>query len=68
MMPEEVREMTAPHEIHSAYDLAYAFALPLYFVLGYGGFYYFGIFNSGANMLLNFRDSPAHHPAPKPWR
>ena len=28
-------------------------------MLGYAGFYAFGIFNSGANMLLNFRDGPA---------
>ena len=58
MMPEEVREMVSPAEVHSAYDLAYAIAIPLYVLLGYSGFYVFGIFNSGANFLLNFPDGP----------
>jgi len=81
--------MISPAEVHSAYDIAYALAIPLYVLLGYSnpspnpnprpnpnpspnpnpnpspnqvllgysGFYAFGIFNSGANFLLNFRDS-----------
>ena len=34
MMPEEVREMISPAEIHWAYDCAYALAIPLYVLLG----------------------------------
>jgi len=59
MMPEEVREMRRPADIFPAFDYAYAIAIPLYFLLGFGGFYYFGVFNSGANLLLNFPDTPA---------
>ena len=47
--------MISPAEVHSAYDLAYAVAIPLYFLLGYSGFYAFGVFNSGA--------APPYHPA-----
>jgi len=59
MMPEEVREMVTPREIHPAFNMAYAVAVPLYFLVGFAGFYAFGIFNSGSNMLLNYPDSPA---------
>jgi hypothetical protein len=40
--------MISPAEVHSAYDLAYALAIPLYILVGYSGFYAFGVFNSGA--------------------
>ena len=59
LMPEEVREMVKPSEIHSAFDLAYVACIPLYFLIGYSSFYAFGVFNSGANLLLNFPDSLA---------
>ena len=37
----------ARSQVHSAYDIAYALAIPLYVLLGYSGFYAFGVFNSG---------------------
>ena len=51
--------MVRPREIHSAFDLAYAICIPLYFLMGFVNFYMFGVFNSGANLLLNFPDSAA---------
>ena len=56
--------MISPAEVHSAYDLAYAVAIPLYFLLGYSGFYAFGVFNSGA--APPYHPASPHHAAPYP--
>jgi len=57
MMPEEIREMVEPKRMHLSYNLAYGAVIPLYAVFGFVGFWAYGIFNSGANLMLNFRDS-----------
>ena len=59
LIPEEVREMTVPSEFYRSYNWAYAFVVPLYFLFGFVGFWAFGVFNSGANLLLNFHDTAA---------
>ena len=58
IMPEEVREMRVPEEMYSAYNWAYGVAIPFYFLIGFLGFWAFGVFASGSNLLLNFPDSP----------
>jgi len=57
MMPEEIREMAEPKRMHCAYNIAYAFVVPLYAAFGFVGFWAYGVFNSGSNLMLNFEDT-----------
>eukprot|EP00501_MAST-03F_sp_TOSAG23-6_P000434 GSMAST32.ASY1.ANO1.446.1 assembled CDS len=74
-MPEEIREMENPSEMHKAYNWAYLVAVPLYLITGLWVNFVpnkknekkkkihntcmqtFGVFNSGSNLMLNFKDS-----------
>ena len=38
--------------MHEAYDIAYAFAIPLYFLMGFSGFYVFGVSSKKLVALL----------------
>jgi len=57
ILPEEVREMVVPKQMHRAFSTAYAVAVPLYVLIGYGAFYTYGIFVSGSSLNLNFPDN-----------
>lgn len=54
-MPEEIREMRDPSQMHKAYNWCYAVAIPLYFTIGYSGMWAYGVFNSGAGLQLNWQ-------------
>ena len=56
LMPEEVREMRRPKDMFKSWDIANAAAIPLYAAVGMAGMWAFGVFNSGASIILNFRD------------
>lgn len=56
MLPEMMREMADRREMHKAWTVANLIAMPLYWAVGLAGFWAFGVFNSGASLLLNFRD------------
>lgn len=56
LLPEMMREMADPREMKRAWTVANVIAMPLYWCIGIAGFWAFGVFNSGASLLLNFRD------------
>jgi len=59
VMPEMIREMSEPLDMHKAWMTANSVAMPMYTAVGFLGFWAFGIFNQGANFFLNFKDSHA---------
>merc|ERR550532_2269848 len=48
IIPEMMREMTNPREMHKAWACSQALALPLYGFYGFVGFYLYGIFSQNA--------------------
>jgi len=57
VFPEQIREMREPKEFTKAFDILYAFVVPMYFLTAVVGFWAFGNAAS-ANPLENFRDGP----------
>lgn len=59
ILPEMMREMKDPYEMHKSWAWSQACALPLYAFYGFVGFYMYGIFNQNAGFTLQFEASPA---------
>merc|ERR1711884_907038 len=51
-----MREMADRKDMHKAWMASNLVAMPLYWCIGLAGFWAFGVFNSGSNLLLNFQD------------
>jgi len=60
ILPEMMREMTNPREMHKSWAAAQAVAMPLFTLFGFWGFYLYGLFNQQATFSVQF--SPGN-----PW-
>lgn len=58
ILPEMMREMKDPQEMHKAWAWSQGIALPLYAFFGFVGFYFYGIFNQNAGFTLQFDANP----------
>jgi len=59
ILPEMMREMKDPYEMHKSWAWSQAVALPLYALYGFIGFALYGVFNQNAGFTLQFDASPA---------
>lgn len=55
VLPEMMREMTKPQEMHRSWDLANYVAMPLFTLFGFWGFYLYGVFNQQATFSVQFQ-------------
>jgi hypothetical protein len=55
VLPEMMREMTNPQEMHRSWDMANYVAMPLFTLFGFWGFYLYGIFNQQATFSVQFQ-------------
>jgi len=54
VLPEMMREMTNPREMHRSWFISQCFAMPLFMVFGFWGFYLYGVFNQQATFSVQF--------------